>query len=578
MKTNIRSAIKNVFISFIIVFLPIILIELILVGIYGPIPSEPIPELFHYEHLAIYDPLFKTEEHKGREYYIPARKMNSAKPFPVDKNPDKTRIFLTGGSFVEDWNALKLEENLNRILKDIVTNKSCEIINCGMAVYDSYRVSLIIKEIINYEPDIVIVLTGNNENIYDKNVNITLFNMNRFLRKFRIYRKAQDILLQKRRKKDVTLNLDQENIDLAEKLRIYKENINQIIQLAKSKNIPLILGSLPINLNGIPPAGKRPVNKLFLKGCLLLENGSINEAVQAFNQHIDNNRLDPFGYYYLGSAYEEKGEYEKALSNYYNAVKYDKAVRVNPEMNQYLQTISKEKKVNFIDIEKTFYQIAENRITGFTQFRDNCHIWPEYYEYLNNLVFKEMINNKVMFKELFDLRQAGISPLDTINIPEKQAYYHPIPIIRAVWEIIANKEYGLCEYSVKLFKSAYSLDTSCFNSIHLFKERIKNILEKDFYLKHVMQDDTLFEGQWPMVLYHIGEMYRREKMYDKAVNFFDSSISQNNQNYLPYLGKALAFYSQDRKEEMVENLKKADKLTENREIQIYKELLFENTK
>ena len=160
--------------------------------------------------------------------------------------------------------------------------------------------------------------------------------------------------------------------------------------------------------------------------------------------------------------------------------------------------------------------------------------------------------------------------------PKKNAFYHPIPIIRGVWEIIANKEYGLCEYSVTLFKSAHSLDTSCFDNIHVFKERIKKILEGDFYLKHVMQNDTLFNGQWPTVLYHIGEMFRREKIYDKAFTFFDSSIFKNDQNYLPYLGKALVYYSQERKEEMMENLNKADKLTEKREIEVYKELLSDN--
>ena len=573
MKINIKPLIKNISISCLIVFIPIILIELILLGIYGPVPFEPTPELFHYEHLAIYDPLFKIAEHKGRKLYVPARKTNSAKPFLADKGPDNVRIFLTGGSLVEDWNALQLEEKVNRILQENKVKKSCEVINCGMAAYDSYRVSLIIKEIINYKPDLVIVLTGNNENIYDKNLNITLFNVNRFLRKFRVYRKIQDIVIKKRGRKQAAFNLDRENIDLPEKLLKYKENINQIIQLTESKNIPLLLGSLPINLNGIPPAGKRPVDKEFIKGCLLLENGKTDDAVHALRQFINTNSENPFGYYFLGTACEEKGDYEAAVSNYYNAAKYDKAVRINPAMNQYLETISKEKKVTFIDIEKTFYHIAENRITGFAQFRDNCHIWPEYYTFINDLLIKEISNNKTLSAKIFNHKLSGITPSDTISIPEKQAFYHPIPIIRGVWEIIANKEYGLCEYSVKLFQSAYSLDSSCYDSIHLFKERIKKILEKDFYLKHVMQNDTLFDEQWPTVLYHIGEMFRREKNYDKAIKFFDSSISENDRNYLPYLGKALTYYSQERKEEVTKNLKKADKLTENREIEIYKDLL-----
>ena len=124
---------------------------------------------------------------------------------------------------------------------------------------------------------------------------------------------------------------------------------------------------------------------------MLLENGKTNDAVHEFKQYINSNLNNPFGYYYSGTAYEQKGEYEKAISNYYNAVKYDKAVRINPVMNDYLRTICEEKSVGFIDIEKTFYQIAKNKITGFIQFRDNCHIWPEYYEYINNLVFKEKV-------------------------------------------------------------------------------------------------------------------------------------------------------------------------------------------
>ena len=171
----------------------------------------------------------------------------------------------------------------------------------------------------------------------------------------------QDILLKKSRKKKMALNLEYENIDLSEKLRIYKENINQIIHMAKSKNIPLILGSLPINLNGIPPAGKRPVNKLFLEGCLLLENGNSDDAIYAFNQYVTSNPQNPFAYYYLGKAYEEQNEYEKARLNYYSAVKYDKAIRTNPAINEYLRATGEEKRFGFIDIEKAFFQIAENR-------------------------------------------------------------------------------------------------------------------------------------------------------------------------------------------------------------------------
>jgi len=138
---------------------------------------------------------------------------------------------------------------------------------------------------------------------------------------------------------------------------------------------------------------------------------------------------------------------------------------------------------------------------------------------------------------------------------------------------MSNKEGGLCEYAIALFQSSRSMKASGLDSINFYKERIEQVLKNDFYLKHTLKDDNLFENQWPLVLYHVGELFRREKIYEKAIQFFNASIALNKNNYLPYLGKTLVFHSLGRTEEVKKNIDLADKLTSSQEIQRYKELL-----
>ncbi len=551
----------------------VICIELVLWLFIGFPKSPPTSELFKYEYLEIHEPFFKIKEQGKEKYYVPQRTKNSAKPFPVNKNSDKIRIFIAGGSFAVDWNTPLLEKQLNGILQQNNFKKSCEIINCAMAVYDSYRVSLVVREIVKYRPDLIIVVCGNSENVYTKNSNATFHTIKRLLNKSWLFSTTQNTIAKISRRNQNVLEPDKDNIDLSEKLEGYKRNMTTIYQLAKSKNIPLITGTLPINLNGIPPIGKRPIEKIFLKGCLLLENENFDEAIDKFKHYIRKYPDNAFGYFYLGKTYEKSGEFEKAKLNYYTAAKYDKAVRINPEINQYLRSVYQEKKLGFIDLDTTFNRLAQNNISGINQFRDDCHIWPEYYGPISIALYEEIFNQTTIYEKVFKQKWTKKIPFEIPRLPELDPFFYPIPQIRGVWAIMSNKERGLCEYAISLFQSSRSMKASGLDSISFYKERIEQVLKNDFYLKHTLKDDNLFENQWPLVLYHVGELFRREKIYEKAIQFFDASIALNENNYLPYLGKTLVFHSLGRTEEVKKNIDLADKLTASKEIQRYKELL-----
>lgn len=99
--------------------------------------------------------------------YIPAdHSQLPADTFAVSK-PDTTfRIFVLGGSTVygEPWGpsgsfAHWLEHRLNYFSNSI----HFEVINAGHKGFGSYRVKVILREILDYEPDLIILYSGVNE-------------------------------------------------------------------------------------------------------------------------------------------------------------------------------------------------------------------------------------------------------------------------------------------------------------------------------------------------------------------------------------------------------------------------------
>ena len=91
--------------------------------------------------------------------------------FPATKAHDSFRAFCLGGSTVlghpydtptsfPKW--LELELNARR------PNRKHEFINCGGMSYASYRLIPILEEVLEHDPDLIVVMTGHNEFLEDR--------------------------------------------------------------------------------------------------------------------------------------------------------------------------------------------------------------------------------------------------------------------------------------------------------------------------------------------------------------------------------------------------------------------------
>ncbi len=160
-----RSGWRNRLLAVLLGFSPFVLLELILQLLGLPTtrpPADPFVDLHNLR------PLFTLNADAGKLEISPER-LQLFRPATFDLNkPSRTfRVFALGGSTTQGepystetafpaW----LQLNLQAASGDQV---AVEVVNCGGLSYASYRVLAILREVLTYDPDLIVVYTGHNE-------------------------------------------------------------------------------------------------------------------------------------------------------------------------------------------------------------------------------------------------------------------------------------------------------------------------------------------------------------------------------------------------------------------------------
>ncbi|MCC7338256.1 MAG: tetratricopeptide repeat protein [Pirellulaceae bacterium] len=112
-------------------------------------------------------PLFQLDTDSGRMAISPER-FNLFRPatFALHKPADTFRVFALGGSTTQGEpysTETAFPQWLQLDLQAAVPDRQVEVINCGGLSYASYRVLAILREVLRYDPDLIIVYSGHNE-------------------------------------------------------------------------------------------------------------------------------------------------------------------------------------------------------------------------------------------------------------------------------------------------------------------------------------------------------------------------------------------------------------------------------
>jgi len=149
---------------------PLLVLELALRWV-SPVPAFAV-DFDPWVDLHQLRPLFVLDESQHR-WRIGAERMNFFQPasFAAEKPPGALRLFVLGGSTVQGrpyapptafskWLQLRLQA--------ADADREIEVVNCGGVSYASYRVAKILDEVLQHQPDAIVLYTGHNEFLEDR--------------------------------------------------------------------------------------------------------------------------------------------------------------------------------------------------------------------------------------------------------------------------------------------------------------------------------------------------------------------------------------------------------------------------
>jgi len=395
--------------------------------------------------------------------------------FKRKKDSSTIRIFVLGESTTIGYPYFhngSFHRWLQYRLMHTYPDKNFEIINLSLTAVNSYTVLSFAKEVVNYEPDAVLIYTGHNEfygalgaaSTQNLGSNPHVIN---FILGLRDLRLAQLIIntykgLQKSFGSTglksggdrMQLMVAKEEIpyhsDLYEKGAIqFRDNMDDIMNLFSKKNIPLFVSNLVSNEKDLKPfisfkpdSIKSPGfksnfdlgEKAFAKNDLNSAEAYFKKADQLYNSSALCN-------YYMGQLAFKQGDFEKAKKYFLKAKDLDGLrFRAPEQFNDILvQLCNKYPKTHLVDTRAAFEKSAGDHIIGDELTVDHVHPDLKGYAIMSD-VFYEAIEkyqvvpasngNDMTFKQL--LRKMPQSMVDSLagiyrvlNLKKRWPYNDP---------------------------------------------------------------------------------------------------------------------------------------------------------
>lgn len=352
--------------------------------------------------------------------------------FPVEKSDNTVRVFALGGSASAGWPHPPSEiysVYLENALASVFPDNKIEVINASGHAYPSYRVRLVFEEILEYDPDLIIVYSGNNEFIEDRTYGEIQERVRPLLdlaHKSAAFRLAKQLaqgdpggdeslwadwrgsmrfsIWSKVTQRALRLRNDPEQFESV--TQHYRYSIDAISRKARRRGIPVILATVPVNIRDWRPnvsveslSGSDIVSwrASYEEGRRALLNEDFLGAAAAFQQAIELDSQHAESRYYLARALEKAGKYAEAATEYIEARDQDRnPFRAVSQFNSVLGEISKQiDGVYLADLDAAFQKESAPYAPGFNFFLDYVHPNKR-----GNLIIAATLLDKIVEEEL----------------------------------------------------------------------------------------------------------------------------------------------------------------------------------
>ncbi len=371
-------------------------------------------------------------------------------------------------------------------------NSGLEIINCGMAGYESSRIYGILTEVLAYSPDLLVVLSGNREGSPVFQCPGPAFELRR--REFRLLEKYYSFKYDPRQAREKA------------SLKMHEAMLAKMAGAAKKAGVPIVFCTLPVNVKDLPSTMAAPLeNELFAAGYKLFYENKYQAAAEKFRLALAARPSDHFSNFYMAKTLERTGRSGEAKTYFFKALEFDGDMdRASPERNALIKRAAGSGGACVADLEKFIYERSPGGLAGFPEFTDGMHWRPAY--------------NKMIWEEIFRSAGAcGIKGFGKFKAADSESWKET-PRMDArrrlsyalFWmQGSSLSEGALAELSYIREKSPALLGEAAVSS-----EKLDKLLIRNFWS---MGQITGAEGVFPFFLAHLSEAERRSGNYGAAM-------------------------------------------------------------
>jgi len=381
--------------------------------------------------------LFELNAERTQYQTVASRKQYFQKvTFSKTKTDDTFRIFCLGGSTVQgrpfavetsftSWLKLQLE------VAD--PNRQWEVVNCGGVSYASYRLLPILTEVMNYEPDLVVIYTGHNEFLEDRTY-AHLRNPSRWqsisqqavrnIRTIHLVREMwQEIIGDSVSTQKVSLAAEVETILdqqtglesyqrdrtwQANVIEHYKFNIHKMVEICDSNRVPLYLCNPASNIRDCTPFKSAPTSGLDQATIQKIKQtkSDISNQLQSLSvKPIRASahrlaRLDPHNaaaLYQAGLLLLDNGAGAAARDVLLRAKDEDICpLRMLTVMNDFLVSLPRSQAFQVIDVQEYFAEQSPAQIPGENLFLDHVHPTIRGHQLIAGYLFERMVAQAII--------------------------------------------------------------------------------------------------------------------------------------------------------------------------------------
>ncbi|MCA9140040.1 MAG: hypothetical protein KDB00_24875 [Planctomycetales bacterium] len=409
-------------------------------------------------------PLFVANE-SARRFEIPPSRQFFFQPesFSIEKSADEFRVFCFGGSTVQG-RPYSIETSfttwLELALKAAQPDRSWEVVNCGGVSYASYRLVPIVRESLQYSPDLWIVYTGHNEFLEERSYG-EVKRQPQWVRSVidrvatsRIYGVARSFCQEPQIGEKISLPAEVDalldyqgglskyhrNDSLREAvIDEFRRNIRQMISIANQNNIPILFINPVSNLRDTPPfkveppAGMNTEQRVELQRSwqeakdaswndLGAKLAKVESVLRIDDRHCEANFL-------LAKVYEALGEYKHAKEAYLLAKDEDVCpLRMLEPMHEVLKNVTSDTDTELIDIRAFFEARSEFGIPGDNELIDHVHPRIEGHQMIADEIFKSLVRRgTVQTTAGWEVRKRDLFRENFESLPEN---YFPESVAR----------------------------------------------------------------------------------------------------------------------------------------------------